>query len=118
MVLTVVGAELPLEIALLALDDAAVHYHEHARQEEQRPAGARQQGQPNKGQREGEVRRVACVPERPAAYQGSRRFAWIDRLPEKPINPWLHMKGDYVRSVGSGLAAVAALLAVLFLLGH
>jgi formate dehydrogenase iron-sulfur subunit len=39
-------------------------------------------------------------------------------LPEKPVNPWLHMKGDYVRSVGSGLAAVAALLAVLFLLGH
>lgn len=39
-------------------------------------------------------------------------------LPEKPVNPWLHMKGDYVRSVASGLAAVAALLAVLFLQGQ
>jgi formate dehydrogenase iron-sulfur subunit len=39
-------------------------------------------------------------------------------LPEKPFNAWLHMKGDYVRSIGSGLAAVAALLAVLLLLSH
>ena len=39
-------------------------------------------------------------------------------LPEKPFNPWLHMKGDYVRSVAGGLAAIAVLLAVLFLLGH
>jgi formate dehydrogenase iron-sulfur subunit len=39
-------------------------------------------------------------------------------LPDKPFNPWLRMKGDYVRAVGSGLAAVAALLAVLFLLGQ
>ncbi|HWY88458.1 MAG TPA: 4Fe-4S dicluster domain-containing protein [Gemmataceae bacterium] len=38
-------------------------------------------------------------------------------LPEKPFNPWLRMKGDYVRAVAGGLAAVAALLAVLFLRG-
>jgi hypothetical protein len=30
----------------------------------------------------------------------------------------LHMKGDYIRAIVSGLAAVAALLAVLFLLGN
>jgi formate dehydrogenase iron-sulfur subunit len=33
-------------------------------------------------------------------------------LPEKPFNPWLHMKGDYVRAVGSALLAIATLLAV------
>jgi formate dehydrogenase iron-sulfur subunit len=31
-------------------------------------------------------------------------------LPENPFNPWLHMKGDYVRAIGSGLAALAVLL--------
>src|SRR2546423_228747 len=31
-------------------------------------------------------------------------------LPEDPFNPWLHMKGDYVRAVVSGLAAVVVLL--------
>ena len=39
-------------------------------------------------------------------------------LPDNPFNPWLHMKGDYVRAIVSGLAAIAALLAVLFLLGN
>ena len=39
-------------------------------------------------------------------------------LPEKPFNPWLHMKGDYVRAIGSGLAAVAVLLTLILLLGH
>jgi formate dehydrogenase iron-sulfur subunit len=39
-------------------------------------------------------------------------------LPEAPFNPWLHMKGDYVRSLLSGLAALAVLLAVLLLGGH
>ena len=38
-------------------------------------------------------------------------------LPEKPFNPWLRMKGDYVRAVASGLVALAVLLAVLFLMG-
>jgi formate dehydrogenase iron-sulfur subunit len=37
-------------------------------------------------------------------------------LPEDPFNPWLHMMGDYVRSVAGGLAAIAALLVVVFLL--
>jgi formate dehydrogenase iron-sulfur subunit len=35
-------------------------------------------------------------------------------LPDKPFNPWLFMKGDYIRSCLSGLAALAVLL--LFLL--
>jgi formate dehydrogenase iron-sulfur subunit len=38
-------------------------------------------------------------------------------LPERPFNPWLHMKGDYVRSLAGALTAVAA-LALVFLLGH
>jgi formate dehydrogenase iron-sulfur subunit len=37
-------------------------------------------------------------------------------LPDAPFNPWLHMMGDYVRSVSGGLAAIAVLLAVVFLL--
>jgi formate dehydrogenase iron-sulfur subunit len=39
-------------------------------------------------------------------------------LPEKPFNPWLHMGGDYARSLVGALAAVAALVAVFLLLGH
>jgi formate dehydrogenase iron-sulfur subunit len=38
-------------------------------------------------------------------------------LPEAPFNPWLHMKGDYVRAVVGGLAAIAVVLAASFLLG-
>jgi formate dehydrogenase iron-sulfur subunit len=38
-------------------------------------------------------------------------------LPDNLFNPWLHMQEDYVRAIVSGLAATAALLAVLFLLG-
>jgi len=37
-------------------------------------------------------------------------------LPDAPFNPWLHMMGDYVRSVAGGLAAIAVLLVVVFLL--
>ena len=37
-------------------------------------------------------------------------------LPDQPFNPWLHMLGDYVRSVAGGLAAIAVLLAVVFLM--
>jgi formate dehydrogenase iron-sulfur subunit len=39
-------------------------------------------------------------------------------LPETPFNPWLHMRGDYVRAVLGGLAAIAGLLAVLFFQGR
>jgi formate dehydrogenase iron-sulfur subunit len=37
-------------------------------------------------------------------------------LPDQPFNPWLNMVGDYVRSVVGGLAAIVALLVVVFLL--
>jgi formate dehydrogenase iron-sulfur subunit len=47
-------------------------------------------------------------------------YLLIDRpavygLPDKPFNAWLHMMGDYARSVAGGLAAIAVLLIVLFL---
>jgi formate dehydrogenase iron-sulfur subunit len=37
-------------------------------------------------------------------------------LPDNPFNPWLHMMGDYVRSITGGVVAIALLLVVLFLL--
>jgi formate dehydrogenase iron-sulfur subunit len=37
-------------------------------------------------------------------------------LPEKPFNPWLHMRGDYVRSLLGALSA-AAVVIIVFLLG-
>jgi formate dehydrogenase iron-sulfur subunit len=37
-------------------------------------------------------------------------------LPDQPFNPWLHMVGDYVRSIAGGLAGMAALLVVVFLM--
>ena len=38
-------------------------------------------------------------------------------LPETPVNPWLAMKGDYLRAVLSGLLSLAVLLAALVLGG-
>jgi formate dehydrogenase iron-sulfur subunit len=35
-------------------------------------------------------------------------------LPEKPFNPWLKMKGDYLRSIASGIVALIVLAAVLW----
>jgi len=37
-------------------------------------------------------------------------------LPDDPFNPWLHMLGDYARSIAGGLAAIVVLLVVVFLL--
>jgi formate dehydrogenase iron-sulfur subunit len=50
-------------------------------------------------------------------------YLLIDRpsvygLPDNPFNPWLHMKGDYVRAIASGVVAIAVLLSALFLLGR
>jgi formate dehydrogenase iron-sulfur subunit len=39
-------------------------------------------------------------------------------LPEEPFNPWLNMGGDYARAVSAGLVMMAALLAVLLLVGR
>jgi formate dehydrogenase iron-sulfur subunit len=50
-------------------------------------------------------------------------YLLIDRpsvygLPDAPFNPWLHMKGDYIRAVISGVVAIAVLLPALFLLSR
>ncbi len=39
-------------------------------------------------------------------------------LPEKPINPWLHMAGDYVRSLAGALITLACLAGMFLLLGR
>jgi formate dehydrogenase iron-sulfur subunit len=39
-------------------------------------------------------------------------------LPDKPFNPWLHMWGDYARSLVSAMVAVAALVAIFLILGR
>jgi formate dehydrogenase iron-sulfur subunit len=39
-------------------------------------------------------------------------------LPEKPFNPWLEMKGDYVRSIVTGVLALAGMAVVLLLGGR
>ena len=38
-------------------------------------------------------------------------------LPETPVNPWLHMKGDYLRALVSGLVSLAVLVLALLLGG-
>lgn len=38
-------------------------------------------------------------------------------LPPEPVNPWLHMRGDYLRSVATGLVALAVLLVVFLAVG-
>jgi formate dehydrogenase iron-sulfur subunit len=38
-------------------------------------------------------------------------------LPDNPFNPWLHMKGDYVRAILSGLVSLAILLVLFLLMG-
>jgi formate dehydrogenase iron-sulfur subunit len=39
-------------------------------------------------------------------------------LPAAPVNPWVHMRGDYVRSVATGLIALAVLLLTFLLTGR
>ncbi|HKT60776.1 MAG TPA: 4Fe-4S dicluster domain-containing protein [Gemmatimonadales bacterium] len=39
-------------------------------------------------------------------------------LPDRPVNPWLAMKGDYLRAVASGLVSLVVLLATLLVLGR
>jgi formate dehydrogenase iron-sulfur subunit len=57
-------------------------------------------------------------------YSGLHSFyLLVDRpavygLPDDPFNPWLHMRGDYGRAVVGGLAAAAALLITVLLLGQ
>ncbi len=59
-----------------------------------------------------------------ATYSGLNSFyLLVDRpsvygLPDEPFNPWLHMGGDYIRSLAGALLAVVALVVVFLLLGH
>ena len=39
-------------------------------------------------------------------------------LPDTPVNPWVHMTGDYLRAAGAGLAAVVTLVAVILVMGR
>jgi formate dehydrogenase iron-sulfur subunit len=39
-------------------------------------------------------------------------------LPDEPFNPWLHMAGDYARSLVGALTAMAILVAVFLILGR
>jgi formate dehydrogenase iron-sulfur subunit len=34
-------------------------------------------------------------------------------LPEKPFNPWIHMRGDYLRTILVGMITLVVLLAVM-----
>ena len=51
-----------------------------------------------------ELHSFYLLVDRPATYG----------LPEAPFNPWLHMLGDYGRTLVSGLVTIVAILAVLF----
>ncbi|MDB5313754.1 MAG: fdnH [Gemmataceae bacterium] len=55
-----------------------------------------------------ELNSFYLLVDRPATYG----------LPEAPFNPWIHMTGDYVRAVLSGLGAMGGLLAVFLVMGQ
>ena len=38
-------------------------------------------------------------------------------LPDEPVNPWVHMAGDYARAAGAGVVGLLAVLAVILLAG-
>ena len=54
-----------------------------------------------------ELHSFYLLVDRPAVYG----------LPDAPFNPWLHMLGDYGRTLVSALATIAVILALLFLQG-
>lgn len=55
-----------------------------------------------------ELHSFYLLVDRPAVYG----------LPESPVNPWLHMKGDYLRTVAAGLGGLAALVVILLTVGR
>ena len=55
-----------------------------------------------------ELHSFYLLVDRPAVYG----------LPETPFNPWLHMLGDYGRTIVSALVTIAAILAVLLFRGR
>ena len=70
-----------------------------------------------RGEGPARARGHGCVPVRRHArtvtYSELNSFyLLVDRpsvygLPETPVNPWLQMKGDYVRAIVSGLVSLA-----------
>ena len=52
-----------------------------------------------------ELNSFYLLVDRPAVYG----------LPDKPVNPWVHMAGDYARTVAAGVVGLAALVAALML---
>jgi formate dehydrogenase iron-sulfur subunit len=54
-----------------------------------------------------ELHSFYLLADRPAVYG----------LPDNPVNPWLHMNGDYVRTVAAGLVGLAALVVALLVAG-
>jgi formate dehydrogenase iron-sulfur subunit len=59
------------------------------------------------GQTYSELNSFYLLVDRPSVYG----------LPETPVNPWLTMKGDYLRALLGGLLSIATLLAALLLAG-
>ena len=60
---------------------------------------------------------------RPSYSELNSFYLLVDRpavygLPDTPVNPWLAMKGNYLRAALGGLLPIAVLLAVLFLMGR
>lgn len=62
--------------------------------------------------------------ERTEAYSELHSFyLLLDRpavygLPDNPVNPWVHMRGDYLRTVAFGIAGLLLTVAVFLLLGR
>ena len=59
------------------------------------------------GQTYSELNSFYLLVDRPSVYG----------LPETPVNPWLTMRGDYLRALLGGLLSIAALVAALLLGG-
>ena len=73
---------------------------------------------------EGGVTEAYLYGDRPGPTYSSLNsfYLLVDRpsvygLPDTPVNPWLHMKGDYVRALVSGLVSLAVLVLALLLGG-
>lgn len=55
-----------------------------------------------------ELHSFYLLVDRPAVYG----------LPDAPVNPWLHMTGDYLRTAAAGLVGLLALVVILFTVGR
>jgi formate dehydrogenase iron-sulfur subunit len=89
------------------LDELRQRAHQRLEQLQQRGVPSASLYGATPGANYSEMHSFYLLVDRPATYG----------LPEEPFNPWLYMRGDYVRAFVSGLAALAVLLAALLLLG-